>query len=97
MNKEKQTMNMKDIIAYISVNATRDDLNAIARAHRFRTDSLRQVAKAQFFKGDTVTWTNSRNGLTMTGSVNKLNRKTIDVRTREGFIWRVSAQLLKKG
>ena len=89
-------MNMKDIIAYISVNATRDDLNAIARAHRFRSDSLRQVAKAQFTRGDTVTWHNSRTGGVMTGSVTKLNRKTIDVRTAQG-LWRVSAQLLKKG
>lgn len=89
-------MNINDILVYICANASRDDLNRIASAHRLRSDALRQKAKAQFTRGDTVTWTNSRNGLTMTGSVEKFNRKTIDVRTAQG-LWRVSAQLLRKG
>jgi hypothetical protein len=89
-------MNINDVISFIATSATRDDLNTIAAAHRFRSDAVRQACKAQFIKGETVTWTNSRNGLTMTGSVVKFNRKTIDVRTAQG-LWRVSAQLLKKG
>lgn len=97
MNSEtEKTMNINDILVYICANASRDDLNRIASAHRLRSDALRQKAKAQFTRGDTVNWMNSRNGQRMTGTVVKFNRKTIDVRTSQG-LWRVSAQLLNRG
>lgn len=97
MNSEtEKSMNVNDVLAFIMVNASRDDLNKIASAHRFRSDALRSACKAQFTRGDTVTWTNSRNGQRMTGTVVKFNRKTIDVRTAQG-LWRVSAQLLNRG
>ncbi len=53
-------------------------------------------AKAQFSRGDTVTWHNSRAGIQMSGTIAKINQKSIDVRTAQG-LWRVSANLLKRG
>lgn len=88
-------MNINDIIAYISTSASREDLNLIARAHRFRNDSLSRSAKFAFRKGDKVSWNSSRSGQTMTGTIEKLNQKTCSVMTNAGM-WRVSATLLRK-
>ena len=84
-----------DVLTYISTQASQQDMAKIVDAYRFRQDSLRRSAKAQFSKGDTVTWHNSRTGSVMTGSITKINQKSIDVRTAQG-IWRVGANLLKR-
>lgn len=87
-------MNINEVLTYISTQATPQEMARIVEAYKFRQDSLRRSAKAQFHRGDKVSWTNIRNGLTMNGTVEKLNQKTCTVRTQQG-LWRVSATLLK--
>jgi hypothetical protein len=89
-------MNINEVLTYISTQATPQEMARIVDAYKFRQDSLRRSAKAQYNRGDKVSWTNSRNGLTMTGTIEKLNQKTVTVRTTQG-LWRVSATLLKRG
>jgi hypothetical protein len=88
-------MNINEVLTYISTQATPQEMARIVDAYKFRQDSLRRSAKAQFSKGDTVTWHNSRTGTQMSGSIAKINQKSIDVRTAQG-IWRVGANLLKR-
>ena len=87
-------MNINEVLTYISTQATQQEMARIVDAYKFRQDSIRRAAKAQFRRGDDVVWTNSRNGLTMNGKVEKINSKSIDIRTAQG-LWRVSASLLK--
>ena len=89
-------MNINEVLTYISTQASQQELAKIANAYKFRQDAIRWLVRAQFHRGDTVTWQNSRTRSQMSGTVAKINRKTIDVRTAQG-LWRVSANLLKRG
>lgn len=89
-------MNINEVLTYISTQATPQEMARIVDAYKFRQDSLRRSAKAQFSRGDTVTWHNSRTGTQMSGTIAKINQKSIDVRTTQG-LWRVGANLLKRG
>jgi len=79
-------MNINEVLTYISTQATPQEMARIVDAYKFRQDSLRRSAK----------WHNSRAGIQMSGTIAKINQKSIDVRTAQG-LWRVSANLLKRG
>lgn len=72
---------------------TNEQLDSIAMAIKFARNQLATKAKFTLVKGTSVKFTNSRSGQTVLGTVEKVNRKFIIVRS--GLTnWRVPANML---
>lgn len=67
--------------AIISGVFTNDDLNSIANAIKFARAQLAKQNARAFWNGDTVKFTSNRNGVTYTGTVEKIKLKYALVRT----------------
>lgn len=88
-------MNVKDInAAIVSGVFTNDDLNSIADALRYARAQLAKQTRRSLMLGDTVKFTSSRNGVTYTGTVNKIKQKFVLVRTNAG-LFNVPANMLE--
>ena len=75
-------MNIQDIkSAIISGIYTNDDLNSIADAIKFARGQLAKQNALSFWAGDAVKFTSNRNGVTYTGTVEKVKLKYALVRT----------------
>ena len=88
------TLTIADVnTAIIAGNFTNDQLNSIGDAIKFARAQIANQNKFTLVKGTQVTFTNSRSGQTVTGSVEKVNRKFIIVKS--GLTnWRVPANML---
>lgn len=79
---------------------TNDQLDSIIVAIKFARTQLATKAKGTLVKGTKVKFTSSRNGQTILGTVDKVNRKFIIVREDKpgsliGSSWRVPANMLE--
>jgi hypothetical protein len=83
----------KEVYDYIR-SADSDTLNLIIEELKKRQSVIQQEAGSEFSVGQSVTFP-TRNGLTQSGLIEKINRKTIIVRTDAYKTWRVSPSLLK--
>ena len=85
--------------AIISGNFTNEQLNAIGDAIRFARAQIANQVKFTLVKGSKVKFT-GRQGVTVLGTVEKVNRKFILVREDKpgvqiGGVWRVPANMLE--
>jgi len=80
--------------AIISGNFTNDQLTSIVDAVRFARAEIAQKNKYTLKVGTKVKFTNSRNGMVITGDVQKINRKFVIVKTGPLNTWRVPANML---
>ena len=69
-------------------------LNSIIDAVKFARAQLTKENKRKFWPGDSVKFTSNRNGMTYTGTVNKVKIKYILVRTNAG-LFNVPANMLE--
>jgi hypothetical protein len=74
-------------------NADNDTLDAIISMVRARRSMISQEIKGSFSVGDAVFF-NDKRGMKVTGTILKINPKTIRVSTTNGM-WKVSPSLLK--
>jgi hypothetical protein len=76
---------------------TNEQLDAITMAIKFARNQLAQKNKFTFRAGSAVKFTSSRNGQTILGTVEKVNRKFIIVREQGKAFgsWRVPANMLE--
>jgi hypothetical protein len=83
--------------AIISGTFSNEDLNSIGDAIKFARAQLAQKAKFTFRAGSQVKFTSSKSGLTVLGTVEKVNRKFIIVRENGKAFgnWRVPANMLE--
>ena len=86
----------RSAIEHIS-HCTMEELHRVFEAARRRQDRLSMLAANRFELGDTVTW-KGKSGAQKTGTVVKINQKTIGVTTNgpDPERWKVAAPLLKK-
>jgi hypothetical protein len=95
------TVQLADINSTIISGAFNDEqLNSIASAIKFARNQLVRQNTGSLVKGSKVKFTSSRNGIgTVTGTVEKVNRKYVIVReTTNGLVgssWRVPANMLQ--
>ena len=77
-------------------NFTNEELNSIGDAIKFARTQIAKQNKREMTVGTIVKFTNSRTGLPITGTVEKVNRKFIIVReTGKAFgNWKVPANML---
>ena len=80
-------------------NFTNDELNSIGDAIKFARASIAKQNKREMTVGTVVKFKNSRTGMTVTGTVKKVNRKFILVNEQKagsliGSTWRVPASML---
>jgi len=80
--------------AIISGNFTNDQLTSITDAIKFARAQIAQKNKYTLKVGTKVKFTNSRNGMVITGDVQKINRKFVIVKTGPLNTWRVPANML---
>jgi hypothetical protein len=79
--------------AIIAGSFTNEQLNSISDAIKFARAQIASQVKFTLVKGSTVKFTNSRSGQTVIGTVDKVNRKFIIVKS--GLMnWRVPANML---
>ena len=81
-------------------NFTNDELNSINDADKFARASIAKQNKREMCVGTIVKFKNSRTGMTVTGTVKKVNRKFILVNEQKagslfGSTWRVPASMLE--
>lgn len=81
--------------AIIQGNLTNDELNTVIEAVKFARSRLGRQTKASLMTGDSVSFTSSKTGKTMTGFVTKIAIKYVTVKTLGG-LWRVPANMLSK-
>ena len=88
-------MDIKQInAAIVSGIYTNDDLNSIVDALKFARAQLSKQNRRALMPGDTVKFTSNRNGMTYTGTVNKVKIKYVLVRTNAG-VFNVPANMLE--
>jgi ribosomal protein L35AE/L33A len=88
-------MSVKQINSLIYASTlSNDDLNEIIEAIKYKRSQMSRLAKASMFVGDTVSFTSSKTGRTMVGTVKKIAIKYVTVDTGAG-LWRVPANMLK--
>ena len=75
-------------------NLTNVELESVISAIKFARASLVKQNKRAFRPGDTVKFTSNRNGVTYTGTVNKVKIKYILVKTNAG-LFNVPASMLE--
>ena len=80
--------------AIVSGIYTNDDLNSIVDALKFARAQLSKQNRRALMPGDTVKFTSNRNGMTYTGTVNKVKIKYVLVRTNSG-VFNVPANMLE--
>jgi hypothetical protein len=73
---------------------TNDELSKIAEAIKFARSQLTQQNRRSLVIGTKVKFTNSRNGQTMTGTIEKMALKFATVTTLQGR-WKVPASMLE--
>lgn len=73
---------------------TNDQLNSIIAAVKYRRAQMIKQNTRSFMLGDTVKFTSNRNGVTYTGTVNKIKIKYVLVRTNAG-LFNVPANMLE--
>jgi len=76
-------------------NADNDTLNAMIKEINSRRSDLQKEIGGTFAVGQNVEFTGKR-GETVRGMIQKINRKTIIVKT-DFVTWKVSPSLLRKG
>lgn len=76
---------------------TNEQLDSISMAIKFARNQLATKAKFTMVKGSQVKFTSSKNGQTILGTVEKVNRKFIIVRENGKAFgnWRVPANMLE--
>jgi len=75
-------------------NLTNDELSTVIDAVKYARAQLTKQNRRSFMLGDTVKFTSNRNGVTYTGTVNKIKIKYILVRTPNGM-FNVPANMLE--
>jgi small-conductance mechanosensitive channel len=89
-------MNVQQInTALIQGSFTNEQLSSVIDAVKFARSRLAQQTKYSLRVGDTVEFTSSKNGMTYTGTVQKIAIKFVTVKTAQG-LWRVPANMLAK-
>jgi uncharacterized protein YijF (DUF1287 family) len=93
---EPEIDHAQSAIEHIS-HCTMEELKLVYEASRRRIDRLSLLAANAFNPGDTVTWA-GKNGVERTGTVTKVNPKTVAVTTHgpDPKRWTVSATMLTK-
>lgn len=70
------------------------ELNSIVDSVRWARSQIQKRNIRSLAAGDTVSWTSTRNPRGESGKVTKIGRKFVTVRTAEGMLWRVPANML---
>jgi hypothetical protein len=75
-------------------NFTNDQLSSIIDAVKFARARLTDQTKRSLRLGAAVKFTSTKNGMTYTGTVDKIAIKFVTVRTGQG-LWKVPANMLQ--
>ena len=89
-------MNVQDInTALVTGSFTNEQLSSVIDAVKFARANLARTTKVSLRINDAVSFTSSKTGITMQGTVTKIAIKYVTVKTAQG-LWRVPANMLSK-
>ena len=74
---------------------TNVELMSMIDAVKWKRATLAKLTKASLMLGDSVSFTSSKTGLEVTGTVSKIAIKYVTVHTAQG-LWKVPANMLTK-
>ena len=74
---------------------TNVELTSMIDAVKWKRATLAKLTKASLMLGDSVSFTSSKTGLEVTGTISKIAIKYVTVRTPQG-LWKVPANMLTK-
>ena len=80
--------------AILAGSFSAEEIRSISQAISIKFKEMQRVATVRFAKGDKVTF-QTRGGETITGTVARINQKTVTVNTPNSQ-WKVSGSLLKR-
>ena len=88
-------MDAKELARAISFgNWTNDDINGFVEAVKYARAQLARQNRRGLVVGETVKFTSNRNGVTYSGTVDKVKQKFVLVRTNAG-LFNVPANMLE--
>ena len=88
-------MNTKEICSAIMFgNLSNEEINSVVEAVKYARAQMTKQKTRSFRVGDTVKFTSNRNGITYTGTVDKVKIKNILVRTPNS-LFNVPANMLE--
>jgi hypothetical protein len=88
-------MDIKDINSAIMFgNLTNDEINSVVEAVKYARAQMTKQKTRAFRVGDAVKFTSNRNGITYTGTVNKVKIKYVLVKTGSS-VFNVPANMLE--
>ena len=76
-------------------NFTNEQLNSIVAALKYARAQLAKQNKRGLVVGETVKFTSNRNGVTYSGTVDKVKQKFVLVRTTNSQLFNVPANMLE--
>lgn len=82
-------------LSALMLQASNADLDRTFQIFKHRRNVLAQSAAAQFAPGEKVSFPNKQ-GITVTGFIQKVNRKTVAIKGDDGINWRVTPNFLTK-
>lgn len=83
----------KQILSEVST-MSREDLLTLNKAMKIRMNTINFENTTKFRVGNSVMFSDKK-GYTLTGTITKINTKTIKVKATNGVTWSVSPSLLK--
>ncbi|MDB4443304.1 hypothetical protein N9157_02220 [Saprospiraceae bacterium] len=93
MKRENHMTMMNTVLDQIN-RMDASEINRVVEAIKSRRNSLSYATNATLRVGDIVSWMR-RDGSTVTGSVKKVNQKTVIVNERNNpTVWKVSSSML---
>jgi len=75
---------------------TLDDLRKINDLVKARANYIQRKSAYEFFKGMKASFVSNRTGETIVGTIVKVNQKTVDIETKDGRSWKVSATMVTR-
>ena len=83
---------IKSSIAFGKFSFT--ELREIGQALQYAQSQLTKTVRNNVMLGDNVNWVSNKNPNGNCGTVVKIGRKFVDVRTASGTVWKVPANML---
>jgi len=92
------TLNEMNTLNKLLAKADNADFNMIVKMFNHAQRTYQSGIAQQFNVGEKVTWNSNKRGYgKQTGTITKVNKKTIKVVATDGVEWSISPTLLKKG
>ena len=94
--KKEETVDIEQVIAYIMLEASNEDITSIVESIRARRQTISSRAKHSLSVGDTVRVSEPKKKHKDTGEIHKINRTRAGVKLSDKKLWSIPFNMLEK-